>query len=74
MEVQVEHTLSSLQLPTGPKPGGGPDFFELLGGNEFRLRQGFAPQNACTPQRGAAPLGPSGSQALSPEARSCPGR
>jgi len=28
---------------------GGPDFISMLGGSEFRLRQGFAPQNACTP-------------------------
>ena len=28
---------------------GGPDRFQMLGGNEFRLRQGFAwRQNACT--------------------------
>ena len=30
-------------------PRGGPSFLALLGENEFRLRQGFAVQNACTP-------------------------
>ena len=38
-----------------PRPMG-PRLIELLGGSEFRLRQGFAAQNACTRHsaRGAA--------------------
>ena len=34
----------------GSPPGG----FHILGGNEFRLRQGFAVQNAWTPQSGGS--------------------
>ena len=39
-------------IPKGLRRLGAPDF-SMLGGNEFRLRQGFAEQSACTrPERG----------------------
>ena len=65
--LQTHHEVPNLihgvvVCPTRPGPGGGPGFI-LLGGSEFRLRQGFAPgkgrhgQNACTAQAPPRPPG-----------------
>ena len=37
-----------IRLPQTAKQSAGTLFFKMLGGNEFRLRQGSAVQNACT--------------------------
>ena len=63
VEVQMVHALAGPLFPRR-KPPGVPRLFYLLGRSESARHQGFGPaaQNAWR-----------GSQALSPEARSCPG-
>ena len=53
---KIPNVVHGVVVPPHPAHAGrGPLIFKMLGQNKFALRQGFAPQNACT-AHSAAPL------------------